>query len=661
MTQSIGLNDIYTSVNILEKITGRRGIGIDKLMQGFDPEQENFDRVGFGEISEERVPGIEAVKRYSKLMVLGKPGAGKTTFLKYLAIQCIGGEFLGDRVPIFITLKDFAETDTQPGLIEFINQRFAESGVTESQTADLLKQGRVFLLLDGLDEVREEDASRVIKQIERFSERYSINHFAMTCRIAAREHTFQPFKEVEVADFNNEQIKTFVGKWFQIKQLSLVNRFMTELEENESIKELATNPLLLTLLCLEFEDSGDFPKNRSELYERATHTLLRKWDSKRGIKRDQVYKNLFASRKEDLLSQLALSTFERKEYFFKQRDAERYITDYIRNLPDAKTDPEALQLDSEAVLKSIEAQHGLLVERARGIYSFSHLTFQEYFTARKIFTSCNPDSLDDKALQSLACHITEHRWREVFSLTLEMLPNAESLLLLMKQQVDTILAEDEKLQKFLRWVNQKSLAVDKCYEQTAVRVFYFCLEYIYNFNIFSIDDFIELADYFNIHSFNDYWYCSGDKGLKGLIDLKCYELLYYENISKFIPNSALADRIENVLDDKIEPHLKQSLQKLRNELADSNQDQEKFQEWWQSNRQTWINKVKVEMIKYRNIAHDWQLNSKQFQLLEQYYDANLLLVECLSSDCVASPEVRQEIEDTLLLPIAEIEKRKNRR
>jgi predicted NACHT family NTPase len=63
---------------------------------------------------------------------------------------------------------------------------------------------------------------------------------------------------------------------------------------------------------------------------------------------------------------------------------EQHIIDYIRNLPGAQEDEEALQLDSEAVLKSIEAQHGLLVERARGIYSFSHLTFQEYFTAKQI-------------------------------------------------------------------------------------------------------------------------------------------------------------------------------------------------------------------------------------------------------------------------------------
>ncbi|MBO1350960.1 MAG: hypothetical protein EBE86_027955 [Hormoscilla sp. GUM202] len=60
------------------------------------------------------------------------------------------------------------------------------------------------------------------------------------------------------------------------------------------------------------------------------------------------------------------------------------MTEYIRNLPDDSNDEETLQLDSEAVLKSIEAQHGLLVERAKIIYSFSHLKFHEYFTAREI-------------------------------------------------------------------------------------------------------------------------------------------------------------------------------------------------------------------------------------------------------------------------------------
>jgi predicted NACHT family NTPase len=100
---------------------------------------------------------------------------------------------------------------------------------------------------------------------------------------------------------------------------------------------------------------------------------------------------------------------------------------------------EVLRVDSEAVLKSIEAQHSLLVERARGIYSFSHLTFHEYFTARKIVTSCNPYATDDPTLQRLVSHMTEKRWQKVFLLTIEMLNRADTLLRLMKARIDGLL------------------------------------------------------------------------------------------------------------------------------------------------------------------------------------------------------------------------------
>jgi predicted NACHT family NTPase len=70
-----------------------------------------------------------------------------------------------------------------------------------------------------------------------------------------------------------------------------------------------------------------------------------------------------------LLSQIAAPTFEQGQYFFKQRTVEQSIQDSIRGLPDASTDAEQLQLESEDVLKAIEAQHGLLTERARGIFS----------------------------------------------------------------------------------------------------------------------------------------------------------------------------------------------------------------------------------------------------------------------------------------------------
>lgn len=138
---------------------------------------------------------------------------------------------------------------------------------------------------------------------------------------------------------------------------------MEHLDINQSIKELANNPLLLTLLCIEFEDAGDFPNSRAELYQRATHTLLRKWDATRAIERDNAYKYLSVARKENLLSHLALMTFEKGELLWKQRDVQEYIAAYIKNFPESASVPDALLLDSEAVLKSIEAQYGLLLER----------------------------------------------------------------------------------------------------------------------------------------------------------------------------------------------------------------------------------------------------------------------------------------------------------
>ena len=57
------------------------------------------------------------------------------------------------------------------------------------------------------------------------------------------------------------------------------------------------------------------------------------------------------------------------------------------------------------------------------------------------------------------------------------------------------------------------------------------------------------------------------------------------------------------------------------------------------------------MIQHRDIGHDWQFSDEQKALLRQYYDANKLLVDCLNSDCYVSREVRQEIEEGLLLPI----------
>ncbi|MEQ8463542.1 NACHT C-terminal helical domain 2-containing protein, partial [Coleofasciculus sp. E1-EBD-02] len=58
------------------------------------------------------------------------------------------------------------------------------------------------------------------------------------------------------------------------------------------------------------------------------------------------------------------------------------------------------------------------------------------------------------------------------------------------------------------------------------------------------------------------------------------------------------------------------------------------------------------------LGNSWQPNQKQKEILQNYYDANKILIDCLNSSASVSNEIRREIEETLLLPIAEIEKRK---
>jgi len=411
------------------------------------------------------VTGLEAVEEIKKLVVLGKPGAGKTTFMKYLAMACLGGKFHGELVPIFVTLKVYAETKGTPTLQEYIFAEMQQRKVSREAVERLLEEGRALILLDGLDEVKLEDDRRVKQDIDKFSRDWLKNRFAITCRIAAREYQFEKFTEVEVADFDDGQIETFVNNWFREKDEEKAARMWKKLRGNRPVKELATNPLLLTLLCLVFGDRNDFPPKRSELYKEGLEVLMKKWDAKRNIEREQIYKHLSPQNKEDMLGQIAFNTFVKGEYFFRQEDLQTQIKQYICNLPEASGDPEALRLDSGAVLKAIEHHHGLLVERARNIYSFSHLTFQEYFTAREIER--------ERQLKTLVKNITNPRWKEVFYLTAEMLRRSDDLLLMMKESIDHMLVGDEKLEALLLQSKQKADSLQTKYKPVAVRAIYF--------------------------------------------------------------------------------------------------------------------------------------------------------------------------------------------
>nr|WP_228053238.1 NACHT domain-containing NTPase [Nodosilinea sp. LEGE 07298] len=604
MEQPIGLGDIYTSVNILEKLSGRRRLGLDELLQDCDP--ENFDRFLLGQVRHKRVPGLEAVERHNQLMILGKPGAGKTTFMKRLAILCNQGEFQPQRVPVFVTLKDYAEAPGEPTLQTYIQRQWKACGVELADALSMvLGNGKALVLLDGLDEVYETDHDRVLQDIKLFIHQFRTCQCVITCRIAAREYTFEQFTEVEVADFDSEQIAEFATKWFAAKNdPNKAKIFIQRLNENQPIQELATNPLLLTLLCLVFGEAADFPANRAELYKEGLDVLLKKWDGKRNIERDQVYKKLSLKRKEDLLSQLAFETFEQGSYFFKQSVVEHKIIEYIRNLPGASDNDEALQCDGEAVLNAIEAQHGLLVERAKNIYSFSHLTFQEYFAARHLVS---PMAGLELALQNLTTHITEKRYREVVLLTAGMLPEADSLLLLMKQHIGQFMfdepANEPKLQLVLEWVQQKSTSANEFHKNSVIRTFYYALA-------------SSLARGTDFTSYDSQFSLSIDVGVLDLTSVHVQDL----NTDLALA-TALAVALLGALPlglnpdfsfvmETSPPELKRKIQCLKAELPSLNNPCV-FEDWWVTKSQPWTEKLRAVIVEHRNIGHDWKFSKEQ--------------------------------------------------
>ncbi len=111
--ESEPLNNVFTHVNLLDKLSAENRYDLEKLKTDFAP--RDFDR--FSRVK--RVPGDEAVAQHQKLFILGKPGAGKTTFLKHLALQAIKGEV--DGIPIFISLKELSDSGKE--IVAFINHQ----------------------------------------------------------------------------------------------------------------------------------------------------------------------------------------------------------------------------------------------------------------------------------------------------------------------------------------------------------------------------------------------------------------------------------------------------------------------------------------------------------------------------------------------------------
>ena len=359
--------------------------------------------------------GIDVANEKQYLMLLGGPGAGKSTFLRKVGLEALrtfhyeDAAYCHRQIPVLLELKRFEAVEID--ITALITEEFKNCGFPNPLefVQNALQQGTLLVLLDGLDEVPLTNLDNVIRVIQDFVDRYDQNRFIASCRTAAYRGGFHRFSDVGMSDFDDEQIEQFIANWFSDEQD--IEREtgkkcweILQKSKNKAAKELAHTPLLLTFLCLIYDRSQRFPANRSSLYQRALRILLEEWAAEKRINRDVIYEGLSIELEEGLLSEIAYSGFEADQLFFSRRELTKQIKVFLAstlNVP--KT------LDGEAVLQAIEVQQGVLVERAENTYSFSHLTLQEYLTAQYL--------VDNNQWHEIIAHLaTDNRWREVLLL-----------------------------------------------------------------------------------------------------------------------------------------------------------------------------------------------------------------------------------------------------
>ncbi|MCY7276429.1 MAG: NACHT domain-containing protein, partial [Phormidesmis sp. CAN_BIN44] len=618
-----------------------------------------------------------------------------------------------------------------------------ELSTDNRQTQTLLEQGRLLILMDGLDEVPTNSFRRnVQEQLRSLAQepKHSGNQFILTCRTQIIEVIPQGFTSVEVADFDNEQVKKFVENWFcasgqnEAEIAQQWQAFSDATKKNPALNELTVTPVLLSLMCWVFQDTGELPSQAASLYGEGIRLLLEKWNDRKEIDGwevgKEVYRKLDLEQKEALLTEIAVRKFENPENFvlFEQKDLAKQIANFL-NLANVR--------EGEAVLRAMEAQHGLLVERADKLWSFSHLTFQAYFTAR---------TFENSNCEGLVKHITDEKWREVFLLTVNMRSEADSLVQQMKQKIDAFLAEDKAIQHFLTWVKEKSNSVGASYKPAAIRAFYLALSreffsdwnpspenrfFSSSFGRYTLENFIlapeldqQLRESLNRDSVweyivellsdlldlerkyeqtNDETWDDYDRHYNVIqtakseietLELKIDDLfdrfnspnrdldseLHYDLLisdSFFTTYSGMWFNFSDVLFPcsgpymrypatpiiQADPEFREAMKELFDDIhcnfwSDEDRSlQSTSTKWWTENGQNWISQLRAILIEHRNIGHDWKFSDVQKETLRQYYDANKLLIDCLNSGCAVSDRTRQEIEDDLLLPIAELKRR----
>ncbi|WP_324634254.1 NACHT domain-containing protein, partial [Phormidium sp. CCY1219] len=314
-----------------------------------------------------------------QIAIIGEPGAGKTTQLQKIADWILEER---QELPIWISLADLQgrELDDEYLLETWLKQAILPSRLSQKVQEEFLAQlesGRVWLLLDGVDEMATAKATaglplqQIATQLKGW---IAAARVVLTCRLNVWEadlNALEGFETYRMLDFDYPtQVEAFIGKWFEPSDAANGEALRQELAkaEYQRLQDLVKNPLRLTLLCSTWQTSEGLPETQAALYERFVPQIYR-WKQNRFPTTEQQRQQL-----NDALGELARRGIDDAASPFRLRH--QFVSEVLGDCDDDKS------LFALALQLGWLNQVGVAAEDdTQKVYAFYHATFQEYFAA----------------------------------------------------------------------------------------------------------------------------------------------------------------------------------------------------------------------------------------------------------------------------------------
>ncbi|MEG4066617.1 HEAT repeat domain-containing protein, partial [Microcoleus sp. Pol11C2] len=380
---------------------------------------------------------------YRYLVILGDPGSGKSTLLKYLALQWAklsANDLSLHPIHLLIELRKYNSSKDQKecnNFLEFMECGSSWIGHLDKNILDKwLQDGRAVVMFDGLDEVFEvQKRNRIVDQIHSFTQKYPRVKTIVTSRVIGYQQ--QRLKNAEfhhfmLQDFEPEQIQTFLQKWHdltlidRLKKAELLERLQQAIATSNSIRELAGNPLLLTMMGI-LNRNQELPRFRAKLYEEASKVLLHKWDFevKEKLNNDRIDPYVIDEEvKQSICGRIAYtmqSSSKQLGNIISREGLRQTITDSLSGLRGIEpTDCAKLMVDQLRDRNFILCFLGGYNE---DYFAFVHRTFLEYFCAWEFVRQFEKQkTLDlDGLIEVFREHWRDESWHEVLRLMAGML------------------------------------------------------------------------------------------------------------------------------------------------------------------------------------------------------------------------------------------------